>query len=137
MIILAAYVQFQVTTPGNLNSITDRLWNVLEKLRHFIGSLNVKLLVGKTHPFRIVHRLASLDAEEDFVGKSILTGQVMAVIGRDQRQTEILAKFNQAPYWRPPAPEDSSPVAQDRDGCCRRSWTSLPLADEHDPYGHG
>ncbi len=96
MIGLAADIQFKVASFRDLHRVADGFRKFLEQLAHLLRSLDVKLLVGKAHPVRIVHRLAGLDTEQDFMGKSVFTRQVVAIIGRNQRQPELLTERDQA-----------------------------------------
>ena len=41
---------------------------------------------------RVAHRLARLDAEQDFLRARIGVRQVMAIVGRDQRNSRFLRK---------------------------------------------
>ena len=95
MVVFAGNIQLQVATLGNFHSITDRLRYNLEQFRHLVRRLDIELFVGKTHPVRIIHRLAGLDAEKDLMRKSVIAGQIMAIISGNQRQTEFLANLDQ------------------------------------------
>ena len=61
-----------------------------EHLGHFFGGLEIKLVGGKFHALAVAHGLAGLNAHEDFLRVRIGLGQIVAVVGGDQRNAGFL-----------------------------------------------
>jgi hypothetical protein len=64
---------------------------------HFLGGFEVKFVRGKTHPARIIHGLARLDAKENLVGLGVHTIQIMAIICRDQGKSKVAGQAQKSP----------------------------------------
>jgi len=90
-----AEFEFEIDSPRNLDAVAQLLGIGAECARHLLGRLDIKF-VGIETPSRFIsHRLAGLDAEQDFVRLGVFAMQVMAIIGRDQRQPDLFADFAQ------------------------------------------
>src|SRR5258707_653666 len=66
-----------------------------EPLLHFVGILDVELVVVEAHPPIVVERLAHPDAEEHLVRERVVSRQVMAVVGRHRRNSRLRRKAQQ------------------------------------------
>ena len=62
---------------------------------HLLRGLDVELLLLIAHPLGIVHALARADAHQHVVRRGVLLAQVVAVVGGDDRQAEVLAELQQ------------------------------------------
>jgi hypothetical protein len=58
-------------------------------------SLEVKLVGLEFHPVRVVHGLAGLDAEQHFLGVSVVVMQIVAIVGGDERDAGFLREPHQ------------------------------------------
>ncbi len=93
-------VEVEVAALGDGHGVADRLGVLAEERLHLLRALDVELAVGETHPRGVVHGLAGLDAEQHLVGVGVLPGQVVAVVGRHQRQVETGSDLGQPPVDR-------------------------------------
>ena len=59
------------------------------------GRLEIKLVGGKLHAVRVAHRLAGLDAEQDFLRVSVVVMQVVAIVGGNEGNTGFSRKPDQ------------------------------------------
>ena len=88
-------VEFQVAVPRDPDGVFNRLREIPEKLRHLLGRAEVKGVRMENHPILVAHGLAGLEGEENVVGPGILLFQVMAVVGRHQRQGKLPGELDQ------------------------------------------
>ena len=90
-----AEFEFEIDSPRYLDAVAQLLGVRAERTRHLVGRLDVEL-VGVEPPARLVgHGLAGLDAEQDLVRLGVVAMQIVAIIGRHQRQPDLLADFAQ------------------------------------------
>ncbi len=88
-------IEIEVAAFGNFNGILQSLRHVGEKLGHLFRRLDIELVVVETHALMVVHRLAGLDTQQHFVGVGRLPGEIMAIIGRNQRQASLIGDAHQ------------------------------------------
>ena len=62
----------------------ERFGNFAEHTSHFFRRLEKELVGGEFHSMRVAHRLAGLNAEQDFLRPGIRVSQIMAIVGRNQ-----------------------------------------------------
>ena len=60
-----------------------------ELAQHLLGALDVELLRVELEALGVVHAAGGLHAEQDFVGAGVVGGDVVAVVGGDQRDVEF------------------------------------------------
>ena len=77
-------IDFDVAAPGNRHGALQRVRNFAEDLRHFLRRLEEELVGGKFHAMRIAHRLAGLNAEQDFLSVRIGVCQIVAIVRGDE-----------------------------------------------------
>ena len=101
-----AELEFEINPLGDLHRVAHRTVIGGKRLCHLGRRLDVEF-VGIETPARLVgHRLAGLDAEQDFVGAGVFAMQIMAIVGRDHRQPDA--------GWRSRA----GLRCRDRGACC-------------------
>ena len=82
--------QRQVAALGDFQRPLHRLRHRPKHLQHLLGALEVELVGVELHPVGIADQLAHLDAEQDVVRVRVPFGQVVAIIGGDQRDAGLL-----------------------------------------------
>ena len=87
--------QVYVAALGNLHGAGERLRDLAEQLEHLLGGLEEELVGRKLHPGRVVHGLPGLDAHEHVLGASVSPGEVVAIVGRDQRDSGLPRELDQ------------------------------------------
>ena len=70
--------------------------NVGEQLAHLRRRLHVELVGEELHPARVLHGLAGADAEQHVVRLRVALGEVVRVVGRDQRVAELARDLDEA-----------------------------------------
>src|SRR6202021_1932306 len=53
----------------------------------------IKLVRRKLESFRIIHRSSRLHAKQNLMRTTVSSGDIMAVVGRNQRNIEVLLQF--------------------------------------------
>ncbi len=61
-----------------------------EGAEHLVGGLDVELLGVELEALGVVHAAGGLDAEQDFVRAGVVGGDVVGVVGGDQRDVEFV-----------------------------------------------
>ena len=61
-----------------------------EQLHHLVARFQVEIGRVPMHAVGVAHRLAGLDAEQDFVGARVFLAQVVGIVGGHQRQAGFL-----------------------------------------------
>ena len=108
-----------VDALDDLERVVARLRDVGEQLAHLFRRLHVELVGEELHPARVLHGLPSADAEQHVVGLRVALGQVVRVVGRDQRVIQLPRDLDQSlvddVFFRHPVPHDLDvePVAED------------------------
>ncbi len=64
--------QLQVAAFCDLYRMGDRLGDVLKKIGHLLGRLDIEFIRWKLHPIGLLKCLPRLNAEENLVGFGIL-----------------------------------------------------------------
>ena len=67
----------------------------MKHLRHFGGALHVELVAMKFQPLGVVDGLASLNADHYVLRVRVVLAQIVAVVGRHQRNAEFLLQLQQ------------------------------------------
>src|SRR6185437_4859451 len=93
---IADLLQFQVAAFGDRQRPREHLRGILEHLIHLIVALDVKAGALKLHPVRILNALAGLNAHHHVLCMRVVLAEIVAVVGRDQWNTEIFLKPEQA-----------------------------------------
>ena len=87
--------QLQVAALGDQQRVGARFRHLGKDAVHLLRGLDVELLLLVAQALGIVHALAGADAHQHVVRRSVLFAQVVAVIGGDDRQAEVLAELQQ------------------------------------------
>ena len=66
------------------------VFELAEQLHHLVARLEVEIGRVPTHAVGVVHRLAGLDAEQDFVRAGVLFAEVVGIVGGDEREAGFL-----------------------------------------------
>ena len=88
-------IEFQVAPLGDFDGLEHRRRQLAEEPRHFLRGFDVQLLGREPHALRILERFAGLQAEQDVVGLGVVAFEVVAVVGRDERDVESAAHVDQ------------------------------------------
>src|SRR5579885_2152719 len=82
-------LELEIHPPGDFHRVAEFLRFRPERLRHLVRRLDVQF-VGIETPSRFVrHRLSGLDAEQDLVRLGVAAMEVVAIVGRDYRQSDL------------------------------------------------
>ena len=92
---LAHLFQFDIAALSDLHGARQHTLVAGEDLCHFGRTLHEKLIVGEFQPVGIVDRLAGLDADHHILRVSVVFAQVMAVVGGDQWDIQLLLQLQQ------------------------------------------
>ncbi len=84
-----------VAACRNIHRSPQRLGNFAKHFRHLRGGLEIELVGRELHPVRVTHGLASLNAQQYFLRVRVFVVQVMAIVGRHQRNSRLLRKPHQ------------------------------------------
>ena len=85
----------EVDALGDLAGVGQGLGHIGKGLGHLLGAAVVEIVGGKPHPLLVVHAGRGLDAQQNIVGLGVVSAQVMAVVGGDQRQFEIVGQLDE------------------------------------------
>jgi len=88
-------IEGEVALLGDHHRVRDGLGAVRKELLHFVGRLEIEGVRGKTHAAGILHGLARLDAQQDLVGLVVGALEVVAVVGRHERDGQFLRDGHQ------------------------------------------
>ena len=89
------FLQANIAALCDLHRAREHALIAVEDLRHLRTSLHKELIAVKLQPVGIVDRLAGLDADHHVLRVRVIFAEVVAVVSRDQRQTEILFELQQ------------------------------------------
>ncbi|KAF5035124.1 hypothetical protein DSECCO2_588920 [anaerobic digester metagenome] len=92
---VVAELEREVDALGDLAGVGERLRHVGEGGGHLLGRAVVEVLGGEAHALFVVHAGGRLDAQQDVVGLGVVGVQVMAVVGGDERQLQVIGQFDQ------------------------------------------
>ncbi len=79
----------QVAAVDELHRAGADLGRLGEGAQHLLGALDVELLRVELEALGVVHAARGLHAEQNFVGARVICGDVVAVVGGDQRDVEF------------------------------------------------
>ncbi len=85
-----------VATLGDEHRVPECFGKVLEDRRHLFGGLEEELISRIAEALGVVDRLAGADAEQDVVRLVVALPQVVHVVGRDERESEIAGERDDA-----------------------------------------
>ncbi len=88
-------LNLDVAAGSDIHGAAQRFRKFTEDLRHLHSALKVKLVGLELHAIGIAHGLAGLDAEQHFLGMSVVVMEVMAIVGGDERDTGLFRKPDQ------------------------------------------
>ena len=86
----------QIAAPGNIQRAAHHLRRVFEHAQHLVVTLHEELRALEFHAGGVVDRLAGLDAHHHVLRVRIFFAEVMAVVGRHQRQAKIFFQLEKA-----------------------------------------
>ena len=92
----AHFFQLQIAAFGNIQRARQHRRRIFENLRHLRMTLHKELVAVELHSVGVLNRLAGLYADHHVLGMRIVLAEVVAVIGGDQRQAEILLQLKEA-----------------------------------------
>ncbi len=78
---LGHFFQLHVAALGDVPGTVEGVLHVAEEAEHFLARFQVELGELELHALRVLHGLAGLDAEQDFVGARIAALHVVRVVG--------------------------------------------------------
>ena len=84
--------ELDVAALRDLPGAIDGVLEFAEELHHFVARLEVEIGMIPVHAVRVRHRLARLDAHENFVRAGVFAAQVVGVVGGDERNARIHGK---------------------------------------------
>ena len=88
-------LNFHVAAQSDFHGAAQRFRDFAEDLRHLRGAFEVKLIGLKLHAIRIAHGLAGLDAEQNFLGVSVVVMKVVTIVGGHERDAGLFRKTDQ------------------------------------------
>ncbi len=88
-------IDLHVATRRNIHCPLQRFRNFAEDSKHLVRRFEIELVRWKFHPALVAHRLAGLNAQQNFLGVRVFVMQVMAVVGRHQRNPGLFRKPHQ------------------------------------------
>jgi hypothetical protein len=88
-------LELDVAARGDRGGVLDRLGHVLERGLHLGRRLHVVAVDDVLEPLLVLEALAGLDRHQDVVRGRVGAVDVVAVVGRDQRDAELLAHPHQ------------------------------------------
>src|SRR5439155_16611277 len=88
-------LNFHVAAQSDFHSAAQRFRDFAKDLRHLGGILEVKLVSLELHTIRVAHGLAGLDAEQHFLGVSVVVMKVVTVVGGHERDAGLFRKTGQ------------------------------------------
>ena len=83
-------LEFYLTAVCNLDRACNGIRVGRKERKHLLFRLDVKLARLKLHAGGIVHRFAHLNGHQHILNPGIFTGQIVRVIGRDQRNAGLV-----------------------------------------------
>ena len=86
---LSTFAQLQVAAVDELHRARADVRVVGEETMHLVGRLDVELLRIELEAVRIVHAACGLHAEQNLVSARVVVSDVVAVVGRDQRNVKL------------------------------------------------
>lgn len=89
-----AQVQLQIAALGDLDAVFQRLRNVGEAFRHFLGGAQILLSAVETRAARVVQGAAVVDADPRLVGLEVLGIEKPHVVGRYHRRALAGGQFD-------------------------------------------
>src|SRR5712692_1480107 len=84
-----------VTSCRDIHRPAERIGELSKYLRQLRRALEIKLVGRELHAVRVAHRLARLDAKQDFLRVRVLVMKVVAIVGGYQRNAGLLGKANE------------------------------------------
>ncbi len=90
------FFEAQAAALGNIDGARQHVGRVFEHAVHLFVVLDEELRAVELHARRVADRLARLYADHHVLRVRVIFAQVVAVVGRDQRQAEILFQLEQA-----------------------------------------
>ena len=90
------FFQPQAAAFGDVERARENLGRIFEDAIHFVVALDEELRAFEFQACGVANRLPRLDAEHHILRVSVVFAQIVAVIGRDQRQAKIFLQLEQA-----------------------------------------
>ncbi|CAK8715510.1 hypothetical protein LDFHOB_04825 [Candidatus Electronema aureum] len=94
--VVLAELQLEIAALSHLHRVAQGFRAPAELPGHHLRRLEIQLVGGELEAARIADHLAGLNAEQHLVGIGLVLVQVVAVVGGDQLDAEIIAQFLQA-----------------------------------------
>ena len=92
---MVAEVQLHIALLGNAHGVGQGFGHMGKGLFHLFDGFVVQLMGAKAHALGVVHGGLRLNAEQHFVGFGIVSGEVVAVVGGNQRHARGFRQFQQ------------------------------------------
>jgi hypothetical protein len=90
-----AGLEHEAAALRDLERVPHRARHVVEELQHLGGVLDVEALPVELEALGVIERLPGLNAEQRLVRMGVMGLQVVGVVGRDQRDPELLVHVEQ------------------------------------------
>ena len=88
--VIFSELEFYLTAVCNLDRARNGIRVGRKERKHLLFRLDVKLARLKLHAGGVVHRLAHLNGHQHILNAGIFTGQIVRVIGRNQRNAGLV-----------------------------------------------
>ncbi len=86
---LGDFFEFELAALGDVVGAVERVLDFAEQRHHLFARLDVEGFLFEAHAVQIRHRLAGLNAQQDFVGAGVGLAQVVGIVGGDQRDAGV------------------------------------------------
>ena len=88
-------LDLDVAARSDVHSAAQRFRNFAEDLRHLYCTLEVELIGLELHPISVAHGLAGLDAEQHFLGMSVVVMEIVTIVSGHQRDARLFRETDQ------------------------------------------
>ena len=88
-------IEIDVTPLGDDQGVAQRLGQVGKQSSHLCRAFQVVAVVIHPEPRRISHGLAGLNAQQHFMGMSLVTPHIVGIVGSHQRDPHLAAHLHQ------------------------------------------
>ena len=96
-----AELEIHLTAHGDVMRVFDRARVTREQLVHLLLVLEIEFIGLELHPVGVIERAVGLHAEEDAVRLAVVLFDVVAVVGRDNADADLLGDAHQIGYDPP------------------------------------
>ena len=83
------FFELELAALRDVPGAVERVLDFAEERHHLFARLDVEGFLLEAHPVQIRHRLAGLNAQQDFVGAGVGLAQVVGIVGGDERDAGV------------------------------------------------